>query len=61
MSGCSLRVCGRNTICWAFYRLALCFCPREAFSDTQNVNRIREINQEWSDYSYRKIHWVLAT
>ena len=42
-------------------RSTLYYCPKEAFEDSQLINRISEINRDFPSYGYRKIHWHLTT
>lgn len=41
-------------------RSGIYYCPKEDFEDTQLMNRISEINNEFPYYGYRKIHWCLT-
>ncbi len=43
------------------HRSGAYYCPKESFIDTQIMNRISEINEQYPCYGYRKIHWYLTT
>lgn len=42
------------------HRSGFYYCPKEAFIDTQIMNRISELNSQFPYYGYRKIHHKLA-